>query len=529
MSEDPTTGIPEFEDTKSLTEWVIDTSAATGIDAHTLWLIVKSTAEGEKAKEDLTEADIDTDRLMEEVAEAQSSDGEYEPPSEPAVTSEESPDFDADPGPDPEPEFDWGDPGDDEVDVFGQWDEGGDGEFDVSVDEGAEAFGTDQPEGDVVTQQEYDQFKHEVQGLVQNLIEFLISYDMLSEEEPKQREEILQEFEMLTRNFEEDVSEFFSHLDSLLDGTEPAEADGAAANTESNAGRTDDQQMADIMDQLGSSVSDMQDISTEETEEEAEPDQQLQQDLASLTEKLEESQYQADDDIRQTLGRLNRILDEVGDFPGQQQSQPQRETQPREQRETQPRERSQARAEEPFGRPKSEAEASFEEYETGYHERYEDTRGSKETPAATAAAFTTSERHRPEGPPREDRRRDTRQPEQPMRQTSMLGLAPIDLAWLGAGITYGGLDMFSTSLVLQGGGTELNPLFDLLGGNIGGFVLWKTFVLFLLFVFFYPDDPEQPESMQWWVPLIVSLAGIILTVSNLLVLIGLNPLGAILP
>jgi hypothetical protein len=97
-------------------------------------------------------------------------------------------------------------------------------------------------------------------------------------------------------------------------------------------------------------------------------------------------------------------------------------------------------------------------------------------------------------------------------------LLPIDIGWLFAALLYGGLDMFSTVLVLNNGGSELNPIYSLLGESLGAFVIWKTLVVFALFVVFYPDDPTGPEATDWVIPAITGVAGLFLTVNNILVL-----------
>jgi len=106
-----------------------------------------------------------------------------------------------------------------------------------------------------------------------------------------------------------------------------------------------------------------------------------------------------------------------------------------------------------------------------------------------------------------------------------MGILPIDLAWLGGGLTYGAFDMFSTALVLGNGGEELNPVFGILGESLPAFVAWKTIVLIALFVFFYPDNREKPTGLDWAVPLLVTVVGTILTVNNLLVLVGRGFIG----
>lgn len=168
--------------------------------------------------------------------------------------------------------------------------------------------------------------------------------------------------------------------------------------------------------------------------------------------------------LRDQLGRLNRTLDEHVEFT-------RREPEPERKR------------------------AETGQYDAEYEKRFE----SRAPPAYR-------DEPAPEEPPAHQYEEEAR----------AAGLAPIDFAWLGAGVTYGGTDMFSTALVLGDGGNELNPIFDLLGGTLAGFVLWKTFVLMLLFVFFYPERPDRPTNLEWYVPLIVIGAGVVLTVSNLM-------------
>jgi hypothetical protein len=106
-----------------------------------------------------------------------------------------------------------------------------------------------------------------------------------------------------------------------------------------------------------------------------------------------------------------------------------------------------------------------------------------------------------------------------------VGILPVDLAWFAGGISYGTLDMFSTALVLGNGGQELNPVFDILGGSLPAFVAWKTIVLLALFVLFYPDNREEPTALDWAVPILLTVVGVILTANNLLVLSGRGFIG----
>lgn len=507
MSSNPMDDIPSFDDARSVTDWVINTAAATDINAYTLWIAVRAASDADR--EIPEKSHIDSEKLLREVNKAR----EYKRHSESISEPEPDPDPEPDPAFDPEP-----DP------AFDPFQPGSASEFGLGG--GSEKSQTPGETDDVVRQQEYDQFKHEVQGLIQNLIEFLISYDMISDDEAEGRDELVSEFEMLTRDFEEDVSEFFDHLDGLLDR---AETQKGKTGKEPAVGVDDE--MSELMNRLRSSVEELQDI---RPDAEDETPQAVGADLEELSEELDDVQYEADDGVSRSLARLNRLLDEVGEYPNrlssEYQEQPEEPSSRNRERSEDPPQSSSQRREQPqepqaewrnapergrYGEPERE-QGRYEEPEREqgrYDDRYEEEYQEQRAAPQQAAGFTSYE-------PRSDESRRTSTTE--TDNTGMFGLLPIDAAWLGAGIAYGGLDMFSTAIVISPpqNGEELNPIFGLLGGSLPGFVLWKTFILFMLFVFFYPDEPAEPNSMEWWVPLIVAAAGVVLTVSNLFGLIG---------
>ena len=90
------------------------------------------------------------------------------------------------------------------------------------------------------------------------------------------------------------------------------------------------------------------------------------------------------------------------------------------------------------------------------------------------------------------------------------------------GLLFFGLgDTISSLLVFSRGGSELNPLLRWsmgLPGGLLGFVLVKTVALSVLYAVTYLWEGVH----QWVIPLMMTLAGVYLTVSNMLVFLSLR-------
>ena len=90
------------------------------------------------------------------------------------------------------------------------------------------------------------------------------------------------------------------------------------------------------------------------------------------------------------------------------------------------------------------------------------------------------------------------------------------------GLLFFGLgDTISSLLVFSKGGSELNPLLRWsmgLPGGLLGFVLVKTVALSVLYAVTYLWEGVH----QWVIPLMMTLAGVYLTVSNMLVFMSLR-------
>ena len=97
----------------------------------------------------------------------------------------------------------------------------------------------------------------------------------------------------------------------------------------------------------------------------------------------------------------------------------------------------------------------------------------------------------------------------------------VTLLWVMAALLFGFGDTLTSVLVFSQGGYESNPvlavLLSLLGRSIGAFVMVKTVAFFVLLVTAY----GAKTARSWMTPLIVSVTGGFLVLSNVMVLLRL--------
>jgi len=90
------------------------------------------------------------------------------------------------------------------------------------------------------------------------------------------------------------------------------------------------------------------------------------------------------------------------------------------------------------------------------------------------------------------------------------------LFWILALLFFGLGDTISSFLVFSIGGAELNPIMrwsTTLPGGLLGFVLVKTVAISLLYAMAYLWEGAH----QWVIPVVMTIAGVYLTVSNTMV------------
>jgi hypothetical protein len=501
--------LPSVHEKNNFTDWVIATARTTEVDAYHLWRLDDQQTEAElmgwiddvtthseirKEELVLTINRIDQNASMPEVPPAPIPVESVVEPStgEPADTGERTeqmelnPSGDADtetPNPEEGPRFD---------ELIGE----SDAPADVSTTVDDLGFGEEQqppeqdtPEDDtVVTEYEYKQFQEQVQEVVQNLINFLISYDMLSGDTGTGRPEIEQKLEQAAEQAD-NPSEFFQRIESILTRLEDRHGiDFTQIRQSTEQQRTENtEESTQLVDELKSSIDKLQQLQdrvrTASETRTTTPDRSAPEAAGSTQMNTNLSR---NDDPR-VLGSLNRLAETIQDRLGEATT-----TESDESTSEQPAE------EETDPQPQQDGGTESVQANT------EDVSTSGGVISGTAAGFTTedSEANAESG------------------YSSRAALFPIDLGWGLAALLYGGLDMFSTILVLGNGGQELNPIYNLLGQSIAGFVIWKTFILFVLFILFYADDPEEPTTTDWLIPIGTAVVGLLLTINNLSVLGG---------
>lgn len=349
-------------------------------------------------------------------------------------------------------------------------------------------------DGAFVTETEYEQFQEKVQQIVQDLIDFLISYDMLSAEagnggsdsDVKQR---------LQRAAEEadDTADFFKQIETILaDIQRENEVDfGDFAGAMEPSRRP-----SELTEEIERSISELREV---QSDIESGGETTKAADTHSRNQSSSDTSKRSRNDDPVVLNRLNALTDiiqrEIPSYGGGADDTDKPDKQDERQ---QPEQRAVGMD---SGRDESPEQTSRE---------------SPAAPAGTAAATAAG------AADRSAQRRDSSS--LGLENLEGLGsirqsLLPIDIGWLIAGLTYGGLDMFSTVLVLNSGGSELNPIFGILGESIVSFVIWKTFIMFMLFVVFYPENPRMPDTQEWVIPVATGLVGAFLTINNLAVFI----------
>ena len=464
--------------------------------------------------------------------------------------------------------------------------------------EPTESMGDDE----LVTEAEYRQFQAKVQEIVQNLIDFLVSYDMLAPGPGGDDAEVKRRLQQAAEDADSPAA-FFKQIETILSdlqGGEPVDIDGLAAAAESaSAGREPDQS-SDLAAELKDSIDELKQLQDNIRSSD-------DSDRSSTGDRLQTGQFSTDGsrtDDRLVVSRLNTLIstiqeqleefDEADDSGTVTRSQ--RNTRATTESVTDPGDRTKTRTgtgsktevPERTGRTESartDVRAAVDEYLSRERDKKDPERATRAEPTpqdehddvdggepnessvrAIVDEYLSDNDDNPEqeqsvraesespSPSREqDRPRADRSPvNTPAGATAATAagagatgadgqestqlnqsfnfegiedvraireaLLPIDFGWLFAALVYGGLDMFSTVLVLNNGGSELNPIYSILGESLVAFVIWKTLVVFALFVVFYPDDPRKPEAADWAIPAITGVAGLFLTLNNLLVL-----------
>lgn len=457
---------------------------------------------------------------------------------------------------------------------------------------------------ELVTEAEYRQFQAKVQEIVQNLIDFLVSYDMLAPGPGGDDAEVKRRLQQAAEDADSPTA-FFKQIETILgdlQGGESVDIDGLAAAAESaSAGREPDQS-SDLAAELKDSIDELKQLQESIRSSD-------DSDRSSTGDGLQTEQFSTDGsrtDDRLVVSRLNTLIttiqeqleefDEADDSGTVTRSQ--RNAQAATESVTDPGDRTKTRtgtgtgtdtrteAPERTGRTESartDVRAAVDEYlsrerdtkeperatraEPTPQDQHDDVDGGEPNESSVRAIVDEYLSDNDDNPEQEQSARaespsPTHGQDRPQADRSPVNtpagataataagagatgadgqestqvnqsfdfegiddvraireaLLPIDLGWLFAALVYGGLDMFSTVLVLNNGGSELNPIYNILGESLVAFVIWKTLVVFALFVVFYPDDPRKPEAADWAIPAITGVAGLFLTLNNLLVL-----------
>lgn len=408
---------------------------------------------------------------------------------------------------------------------------------------------------ELVTEAEYRQFQAKVQEIVQNLIDFLVSYDMLVPGPGGDDAEVKRRLQQAAEDADSPTA-FFKQIETILSdlqGGESVDIDGLAAATESaSAGREPDQS-SDLAAELKDSIDEVKQLQDSIRSSD-------DSDRSSTGDGLQTGQFSTDGsrtDDRLVVSRLNTLIstiqeqleefDEADDSGTVTRSQ--RNAQAATESVTDPGNRTKTRTgtgtdtdtrtEAPERTGRTDVRAAVDEYLSDNDDNPEQEQSARaESPSPTRGQDRPQADRSPVNTPAGATAAtaagagatgaDGQESTQVNQSFDFEGiddvraireaLLPIDLGWLFAALVYGGLDMFSTVLVLNNGGSELNPIYNILGESLVAFVIWKTLVVFALFVVFYPDDPRKPEAADWAIPAVTGVAGLFLTLNNLLVL-----------
>jgi hypothetical protein len=488
--------LPSVREKNNYTDWVIATARTTEIDAYLLWRLKEQqsetdlldwveevTAYSEVTQEELVLAvnRINREGTMPDVAPApisverviETPDNETNTDEETTAdtdeeTTVESPDFEEGPRfadltdkPDRSPAAD-----------------------SPALDDTQPSPQQDPPQGEtVVTAREYQQFQEKVQEVVQNLIDFLISYDMLSGDDNGGRPEIERELKQAAEQAD-DAPEFFRQIESILTQRENEHDIDLTEFRRSveQENTTNTEESAQFIDELKSSIAELRQLQDDiEASSRASTEREEQTPESNRSSRM--TDLSRNDDPR-VLGNLNRLAQTIQDRIDETVT-----TDKPEPDDATPEETEEVKPEQDGG------------VEIDATDTDEPSASSGGAVSGSAVGFATEDKS--------DRGYDPR-----------AALFPIDIGWGLASLIYGGFDMFSTILVLGNGGQELNPLYSLLGESVAAFVIWKTLVLFALFILFYPDDPGEPSTTEWLIPIGTAIVGVILTINNLSVLAG---------
>jgi hypothetical protein len=345
-----------------------------------------------------------------------------------------------------------------------------------------------------VTETEYEQFQEKVQQIVQDLIDFLISYDMLSAEAGTggSDSDVKQRLQQAAEEAD-NTADFFKRIETILaDIQRENEVDfGDFAGSMEPSKRP-----SELTEEIERSISELREV---QSDIESSGEAANAADTRSRNESGSDTGKRSRNDDPVVLNRLNALTDTIRrEIPSYGDGADDTDEPDRQEERQQPERRAVG-------------------MDSGRDEPPEQT--SRESPAAppgaaaatAAGAADRSAQQRDSGSLGLESLEDFGS----IRQS----LLPIDIGWLIAGLSYGGLDMFSTVLVLNSGGNELNPIFGILGESIVSFVIWKTFIMFMLFVVFYPESPRTPDTQEWAVPVVTGLVGAFLTINNLAVFI----------
>jgi hypothetical protein len=504
--------LPSVHEKDNFTDWVIATARTTEVDAYLLWRLSEQQTETElmewvddvtayseitreelvlgvnridqnAAMPDVTPAPIPVERAVETTAD-ESADTDEDTAAAEADTDSgagvEAPDVEEGPG------F---------ADLMSEPDSQADTPTTTDAPEFGEPQGSTQQDtlrdDTVVTEREYQQFQEQVQEVVQNLINFLISYDMLSGDADGTRPDIERELEQAAEQADS-APEFFRQIERILAQLEGEHNIDFTEFRESVEQRDTEstEESVQLVDELKSSIDELRQLQSEIETTSRERDTESDEQASRAVTSSRMTGLSRNDDPR-VLGRLNKlsqtIQDRIDETITTDEPEPDRspsESTPEQGNDTQT---------EQDGGVKMETDDTDEPSASS---------GGVMSGSAVGFATESSEESNETG------------------YDPRAALFPVDIGWGLASLVYGGFDMFSTVLVLGNGGSELNPIYNLLGQSIAAFVIWKTLVLFVLFILFYPDDPGSPSTTEWLIPIGTAIVGAILTINNLAVLTG---------
>lgn len=488
--------LPSVREKNNYTDWVVATARTTEIDAYLLWRlkeqqsesdlldwVAEVTAYSEVTQEELVLAvnRLNRDGAMPDVAPAPIPvERVIETPANETNTDEETATDTDEEAPTEPPGFEEGPRFADLMD-----------EPDGSPAADSPAFDDTQPsprqdtpqDETAVTAREYQQFQEKVQEVVQNLIDFLISYDMLSEDTNNGRSEIKRELEQAAERAD-DAPAFFRQIESILAQLENEHnielTEFRRSVEQENTANAEES--AQFVDELKSSIAELQQLQDDiEASSRASTEREGQTPTSTTSSRI--TGLSRNDDPR-VLGNLNRLAQTIQDRIDETIT-----TDKPELDDSTPEDVEEVK-------PEQDGDVEIDDTDTDGP-----SASSSGSVSGSAVGFATEEKSDTGYDPR-------------------AALFPIDIGWGLASLIYGGLDMFSTILVLGNGGQELNPIYSLLGQSAAAFVVWKTLVLFALFILFYPDDPGEPSTTEWLVPIGTAIVGVILTINNLSVLGG---------